>query len=137
METRNDREARIVDRMVEVDIHKPENFLIIRETLTRVGIASLARQELVQSCHILAKGGKYYIAHFKLLMELDGKVATTTEDDIGRQNTIARLLEKWGLCTIVHPNRLSHFLTTNSIKIIRGGDKHKWKLVYKHRIGDY
>ena len=91
----------IVDDLLEIKLYEPDDFLKIRETLTRIGVASRKTNTLYQSCHILHKRGKYYICHFKELFKLDGKPSTLSESDIGRRNSIAAILEEWGLCEIV------------------------------------
>lgn len=125
-----------LDTLVEVRIAEEEDFLKIKETLTRIGVASRKDQKLYQSCHILHKQGKYYIVHFKELFALDGKPTDYTEEDVGRRNTIVNLLEEWGLVKIVEPERInSHKAPMSQIKIISHKDKHNWTLESKYNIG--
>jgi len=121
--------------MVEVELPREDSFLILKETLTRIGVASSQSQTLTQSCHILHKRGKYYITHFKLLFELDGKASNFDEQDRARMNTISTLLESWGLAKIKNKSSLKDFVPIKQIKIISSSDKHNWNLVSKHRIG--
>ena len=121
--------------MVEVTLASEESFLIIKETLTRIGVASTQNKTLFQSCHILHKRGRYYITHFKLLFELDGKTSNFDQQDKERMNTIAKLLESWGLLKIINKVALIEFMPVNKIKIIPSSEKSAWKLVTKHRIG--
>lgn len=131
----NHKIDQIINKMVEVELPDKEKFLIVKETLSRMGIASKSSNTLSQSCHILHKQGKYYIAHFKLMMELDGKVSNFDEKDQARQNTIASLLESWGLVKIVDKSKLKKFVPIKQIKIVPFSEKEKWNLVAKHRIG--
>lgn len=126
----------IVDSLVEVNLPSPENFLKVKETLTRIGISSKTEKKLWQSCHILHKRGKYYIVHFKELFLLDGLETDFSDSDKGRRNTIANLLEQWGLVKVVDPEvtkdpscPISHF------KILPFGEKSEWELIPKYRIG--
>jgi len=126
----------IVDELVEVTLNEREDFLKVRETLTRIGVASKKDQTLYQSCHILHKQGKYYIVHFKELFLLDGKEADLSENDIGRRNTICRLLEEWGLLSVVDPESIQDPVSPLSqIKIVSHKEKAEWALVAKYTIG--
>jgi hypothetical protein len=124
------------DDMVEVEFENYDDFLTIKETLTRIGISSKKEDTLFQSCHILHKRQKYYIVHFKELFALDGKATNISENDIGRRNTIVKLLEKWDLLNIVNPQLAEGFtVSPRSIKIISHAEKTKWKLEPKYNIG--
>lgn len=123
----------VIDEMVEVELPNQDSFLIIKETLTRMGVASTQSKTLSQSCHILHKRGKYYITHFKLLFELDGKTSNFDDQDRDRMFTIAKLLETWGLLRI--KSQLTDFAVAKKIKIIPSSEKKDWILVAKHRIG--
>jgi hypothetical protein len=126
----------IVDELVEVTLNEREDFLKVRETLTRIGVASKKDQTLYQSCHILHKQGKYYIVHFKELFLLDGKEADLSENDTGRRNTICRLLEEWGLLSVVDPESIQDPVAPLSqIKIVSHKEKAEWALVAKYTIG--
>lgn len=126
----------VVDSLVEVKLTDEENFLKVRETLTRIGIASPKDQKLYQSCHILHKRGKYYITHFKELFALDGKSTNFSEEDIGRRNTIIQLLADWELIEVVEPEMISEpQVKINQIKIIAHRDRHNWELIAKYNIG--
>ena len=126
----------IVDSLVEVSLLEPEDFLKIKETLTRIGVASKKDNTLYQSCHILHKQGKYYIVHFKELFMLDGKPSNFSEDDMSRRNTIATLLEQWGLLKVVRPEYIAELMAPISqIKIISHKEKDDWELVAKYNIG--
>ena len=126
----------MVDELVEVTLKEREDFLKVRETLTRIGVASKKDQTLYQSCHILHKQGKYYIVHFKELFLLDGKDADLSENDIGRRNTICRLLEEWGLLSVVDPESIQDPVAPLSqIKIVSHKEKAEWALVAKYTIG--
>lgn len=125
-----------VEQMVEITLPNEENFLKIKETLTRIGVSSKAGNTLYQSCHILHKRGKYYIVHFKELFILDGKNNTFTDDDKGRRNTITNLLEEWGLLAVVNPDMVCDPISPLShIRIIPFRDKDQWELVPKYNIG--
>lgn len=125
-----------VDKMVEVKLKDNEAFLLVKETLTRIGIASRKEKTLYQSCHILHKQGKYYIVHFKELFALDGKPSNFSEEDKGRRNTIITLLEDWGLVEVVSPDNVKEpTALLNQIKILPFKDKNEWKLVTKYNIG--
>ena len=124
-----------VDMMVEVSLRQPDDFLKVRETLTRIGVASRKEKKLFQSCHILHKKGKYYIVHFKELFALDGKHANLTSNDIERRNRITKLLSDWGLVDIVTESELGVLAPLNQIKVIAYKDKGDWKLESKYNIG--
>lgn len=126
----------LIQSMVEVTLKEPEDFLKVRETLTRIGVASRKDKTLYQSCHILHKQGKYYIVHFKELFALDGKPTNFSDEDRGRRNTITNLLTEWGLVGIVETNSTAEFLVPLSqIKIISHKEKDEWDLVAKYNIG--
>lgn len=126
-----------LEKLVWVKLAKPDDFLIVKETLTRIGISSKAEKKLTQSCHILHKKGRYAIVHFKELFLLDGKQADFTEEDKARRNTIANLLEDWGLVTIENPEMTDEPVleSINQIKIIPSREKKEWELVSKYTIG--
>jgi hypothetical protein len=127
----------LVKDLVEITFPEKDDFLKIRETLTRIGVASRREQELFQSCHILHKRGKYYITHFKELFKLDGKPTSIDESDIGRRNTIVKLLEQWKLISIVDESMVSEPIAPLSqIKIIPHKEKSEWKLTTKYSIGN-
>ena len=119
--------------MLEVKLNEPDDFLKIRETLSRIGVASRKEKKLYQSCHILHKQGRYYIVHFKELFSLDGKQTDISENDIARRNTIASLLEEWGLVNILTSKGESAPLS--QIKIIPFKEKNEWMLETKYNIG--
>ena len=123
------------DMMVEVVLNEPDDFLKVRETLTRIGVASRKEKKLYQSCHILHKQGKYYITHFKELFALDGKHANLTVNDVQRRNRIARLLSDWGLVTIVSEDDVLDIAPLNQIKVLSFRDKPNWILETKYSIG--
>ena len=123
------------DSMLEVVLSEPDNFLKVRETLTRIGIASRKEQKLFQSCHILHKKGKYVIVHFKELFALDGKESNITNDDIERRNTITALLQDWNLLTILVPAKSERRVSLSQIKIVTFKEKQEWVLVPKYNIG--
>lgn len=125
-----------INDLVEVTIAQEDDFLKIRETLTRIGIASKKDKTLYQSCHILHKRGKYFIVHFKELFALDGKPFNMTDDDVGRRNTIAKLLSEWGLVKLVNPEVTEEpQAPLSKIKILLHKDKSEWELVSKYNIG--
>jgi hypothetical protein len=125
-----------VDSLVEVKLKEPDDFLKIKETLTRIGIASRKDKTLYQSCHILHKQGKYYIVHFKELFALDGKPTDFSDIDEGRRNTIVNLLVEWGLTELVDKEKAKEPLTPlNQIKVISYKEKGEWALVSKYSIG--
>jgi hypothetical protein len=123
------------DSMLEVTLKQPDDFLKVRETLSRIGVASRKDKTLFQSCHILHKQGKYYIVHFKELFALDGKQATLAENDIQRRNTISILLQDWSLISIVKPNEAENKAPLSPIKIIAFKEKSEWNLQAKYNIG--
>tara|TARA_B100000214_G_C23886812_1_gene589883 strand:- start:148 stop:579 length:432 start_codon:yes stop_codon:yes gene_type:complete len=124
-----------VGDMLEVTISKPDDFLKVRETLTRIGVASRKDKTLYQSCHILHKQGKYYIVHFKELFALDGKTSTLTSNDIQRRNTIALLLSDWKLIEIVGKIEPENKAPLSQIKVLPFKEKKEWKLSAKYNIG--
>ena len=122
--------------MIECTIDEPDDFLKIRETLTRIGVASRKDKTLFQSCHILHKQGQYYIVHFKELFALDGKPTNFSENDQARRNTIANLLAEWGLIKLVDSNRTSELtVPLNQLKILAYKEKDEWELTAKYNIG--
>tara|TARA_B100000003_G_scaffold40800_1_gene34818 strand:- start:313 stop:756 length:444 start_codon:yes stop_codon:yes gene_type:complete len=123
------------DQMVEVLLNEPDDFLKVRETLTRIGVASRKEKKLYQSCHILHKQGRYYIVHFKELFALDGKHANLTVNDVQRRNRIARLLADWGLISVVNPDSVADIAPLNQIKVLAYKDKSDWILEQKYNIG--
>lgn len=123
------------DQMVEVKLNEPDDFLKVRETLTRIGVASRKEKKLYQSCHILHKQGKYYIVHFKELFALDGKYANLTVNDVQRRNRITRLLMDWGLITVVSEDSIQDIAPLNQIKVLPYKDKNEWVLEQKYNIG--
>jgi hypothetical protein len=123
------------DSMLEVLLPEPDNFLKIRETLTRIGIASRKEQKLYQSCHILHKQGRYFIVHFKELFALDGKESNITSNDVERRNTVAGLLQDWGLLKIVDSAKAEQKVSLSQIKVVAYKEKNEWELVPKYNIG--
>ena len=123
------------DQMVEVKLNEPDDFLKVRETLTRIGVASRKEKKLYQSCHILHKQGRYYIVHFKELFALDGKHANLTVNDVQRRNRIVRLLADWGLITVVKESAVTDIAPLNQIKVLAYKDKNDWILEQKYNIG--
>jgi len=121
------------DQMVEVTLNEPDDFLKVRETLTRIGVASRKEKKIYQSCHILHKQGRYYIVHFKELFALDGKHANLTLNDVQRRNRIINLLSDWGLIAIVSPERTSDVAPLNQIKVLSYKDKGDWTLETKYK----
>ena len=121
--------------MLEVTIKQPDDFLKVRETLTRIGVASRKDKTLFQSCHILHKQGKYFITHFKELFALDGKNSTLTENDIQRRNTIALLLQDWNLIDVVNATLVENKAPLSQIKVLPFKEKSEWNLVAKYNIG--
>ena len=121
--------------MVEVTLNEPDDFLKVRETLTRIGVASRKEKKLYQSCHILHKQGKYYIVHFKELFALDGKYANLTVNDVQRRNRIARLLVDWGLISVVSEEAIMNIAPLNQIKVLPYKEKNEWTLEQKYSIG--
>ena len=123
------------DQMVEVVLSEPDDFLKVRETLTRIGVASRKEKKLYQSCHILHKQGKYYLVHFKELFALDGKRANLTVNDVQRRNRIVQLLADWGLIEIVDVSKITDIAPLNQIKVLSFKDKGDWILETKYNIG--
>ena len=123
------------DMMVEVLLNEPDDFLKVRETLTRIGVASRKEKKIYQSCHILHKQGKYYIVHFKELFALDGKHANLTLNDVQRRNRIVQLIADWGLVTLVSPEKITDIAPLNQIKVLAYKDKGDWILETKYNIG--
>ena len=121
--------------MLEVTIKQPDDFLKVRETLTRIGVASRKDKTLFQSCHILHKQGKYYITHFKELFALDGKTSTLSENDIQRRNTIALLLQDWNLIDVVNTALVENKAPLSQIKVLPFKEKKEWNLSAKYNIG--
>ena len=122
------------DQMIEITLNEPDDFLKVRETLSRIGVASRKEKTLFQSCHILHKQGKYYIVHFKELFALDGKDTNLSENDIARRNTIANLLSDWGLVNVVSKSDVES-APLSQIKVISFKEKNEWKLETKYNIG--
>jgi len=122
--------------MLEVSLNEPDDFLKIRETLTRIGVASRKDQKLFQSCHILHKQGRYFIVHFKELFLLDGKPSNLIENDLERRNTIATLLSDWGLVTILNEEVAQNCAPLRQIKVIPYKEKTQWELCPKYNIGN-
>jgi hypothetical protein len=126
-----------VENLLEIVLKEEDDFLKVRETLTRIGVASRKEKKLYQSCHILHKKGKYYIVHFKELFGLDGKSTDFDENDLGRRNTIAKLLEEWGLLKIADKERAEYPVAPLSqIKILSYNERDDWELVTKYSIGN-
>ena len=123
------------DQMVEVTLNEPDDFLKVRETLTRIGVASRKEKKIYQSCHILHKQGRYFLVHFKELFALDGKHANLTGNDVQRRNRIARLLSDWGLISIVKAEAVTDIAPLNQIKVLAYRDKGDWILETKYNIG--
>jgi len=121
--------------LLEVTLQKPDDFLKVRETLTRIGVSSRAEKKLWQSCHILHKKGKYYIVHFKEMFALDDLPTSINTEDTGRRNTIACLLEEWGLVKIVDKTKITDKVPLNKIKILPFKEKGEWELCPKYHIG--
>jgi len=126
----------ILDSLIEVKIDGEESFLKIKETLTRIGVASRKENKLYQSCHIFHKQGHYYIVHFKEMFILDGKPSNFSEEDMGRRNKIAELLQDWGLLTIIDPESIKDPIAPmNQIKVLNYKEKNEWTLEAKYQIG--
>ena len=126
-----------IDEMVECTLAEPDDFLKIRETLTRIGVASRRDKTLFQSCHILHKQGRYYIVHFKELFILVGKPTNFSENDQARRNTIANLLVEWSLIKLVNPEQTSTLIVPlNQLKILAYKEKEEWELTAKYNIGN-
>ena len=123
------------DMMIEVLLNEPDDFLKVRETLTRMGVASRKENKLFQSCHILHKQGRYFIVHFKELFLLDGKKSNLEDNDIFRRNTIAQLLCDWGLISVINKNMMAEQAPLRQVKIISHKDKNQWELCPKYNIG--
>lgn len=123
------------DMMVEITLSEPDDFLKVRETLTRIGVASRKEKKLYQSVHILHKQGKYFLVSFKELFALDGKHANLTVNDIQRRNRIIKLLSDWGLVTVVSPDKVSDIAPLNQIKVLPYKEKDEWILEAKYSIG--
>jgi len=121
--------------MVEVTLGQPDDFLKVRETLTRIGVASRKERKLYQSCHILHKQGKYYIVHFKELFALDGKSTNLSLNDVQRRNRIIQLLSDWGLVSVVDSEKISDVAPLNQIKVLAFKEKDEWTLESKYNIG--
>ena len=131
-----ERQKISVDDLIEVDLYEDDDFLKIKETLTRIGISSRKEKKLYQSCHILHKRGKYYIVHFKELFALDGLPSNLTEEDIARRNTIVNLLDEWELCETVDPEKTKDpVLNIKQLKILSHKEKQDWELCPKYHIG--
>ena len=124
-----------IDQMIEVTLNEPDDFLKVRETLTRIGVASRKEKKIYQSCHILHKQGRYYIVHFKELFALDGKHANLTQNDVQRRNRIIQLLSDWGLITIMNVSKITDIAPLNQIKVLAYKEKHEWILETKYNIG--
>ena len=125
----------MIDTLIEVELDQPDDFLKVKETLTRIGVASRKENKLFQSCHILHKQGKYYIVHFKELFALDGKPTNFSENDVARRNTISNLLQEWELVKLVDSNNTDDVAPMNQIKIISYSEKDEWELIPKYNIG--
>ena len=123
------------DQMVEVILNEPDDFLKVRETLTRIGVASRKEKKIYQSCHILHKQGRYYLVHFKELFALDGKHANLTVNDVQRRNRIAQLIADWGLVEVVDVTKIADIAPLNQIKVLSYKDKGDWILETKYNIG--
>mgnify|MGYP001473711221 FL=1 len=127
----------LIEAMVEVKLNEPDDFLKVRETLTRIGIASRKEKTLFQSCHILHKQGKYYIVHFKELFALDGKTTNFTENDTARRNSIANLLSEWELISLVDSDKSAEpTVPLSQLKILSFKEKDEWDLTPKYNIGN-
>jgi hypothetical protein len=123
------------DSMLEVMLPEPDNFLKVKETLTRIGIASRKERRLYQSCHILHKQGRYFLVHFKELFALDGKESNLTHNDVERRNTVAILLQDWGLLKVLKPAEAEPQASLSQIKVLAFKEKNEWELVPKYNIG--
>jgi hypothetical protein len=124
-----------VEALVEVKLEDPDSFLKVKETLTRIGVASKKDKKLYQSCHILHKRGKYYIVHFKEMFILDGKESTLSFEDIQRRNAIVNLLQDWGLLSIIDINKTVDKMSLSNIKILPFKEKNDWSLITKYSLG--
>ena len=123
------------DSLVEISLKSPDDFLKVRETLTRIGVASRTEHKLYQSCHILHKQGKYYIVHFKELFLLDGKHSDFSENDMQRRNRITKLLSDWGLVEVINEEMITDLSSVSQIKILPHKEKADWELIPKYSIG--
>jgi len=123
------------DQMIEVTLNEPDDFLKVRETLTRIGVASRKEKKIYQSCHILHKQGRYFVVHFKELFALDGKHANLTQNDVQRRNRITQLLADWGLIGVVDAKKIQDIAPLNQIKVLSYRDKGEWILETKYNIG--
>ena len=123
------------DQMVEISLGEPDDFLKVRETLTRIGVASRKEKKIYQSCHILHKQGRYFLVHFKELFALDGKHANLTSNDVQRRNRIAQLLSDWGLVEVLNTDQIKDIAPLNQIKVLAYRDKGDWILETKYNIG--
>ena len=123
------------DQMVEISLNEPDDFLKVRETLTRIGVASRKEKKIYQSCHILHKQGRYFLVHFKELFALDGKHANLTSNDVQRRNRIAQLLADWGLVEVLDVDQIKDIAPLNQIKVLAYRDKGDWILETKYNIG--
>ena len=123
------------DQMIEVSLNEPDDFLKVRETLTRIGVASRKEKKIYQSCHILHKQGRYYIVHFKELFALDRKRANLTQNDVQRRNRIIQLLCDWGLVTVINIEKITDIAPLNQIKVLAYKEKGDWVLETKYNIG--
>ena len=123
------------DQMIEVTLNEPDDFLKVRETLTRIGVASRKEKKIYQSCHILHKQGRYYLVHFKELFALDGKYANLTQNDVQRRNRIIQLLCDWGLITVLNADKITDIAPLNQIKVLAYKEKNDWILETKYNIG--
>ena len=123
------------DQMVEVILNEPDDFLKVRETLTRIGVASRKEKKIYQSCHILHKQGRYYLVHFKELFALDGKHTNLSLNDVQRRNRIIQLLSDWGLITVITPEKIEDVAPLNQIKVLAFKEKDEWTLESKYNIG--
>ena len=123
------------EQMVEIILNEPDDFLKVRETLTRIGVASRKEKKIYQSCHILHKQGRYFLVHFKELFALDGKHANLTQNDVQRRNRIAQLLTDWGLVSVVNLDKVKDIAPLNQIKVLSFKDKGDWVLETKYNIG--
>lgn len=122
-------------KMVQVKLNHPDDFLKIKETLTRIGVGNRESSVLTQTCHILHQGGSYFICHFKELFRLEGRESNITINDMGRRNTIIDLLEEWKLLEVISPDQITRRVNLSQICIVQHCDKDKWKFVSKHRLG--
>ena len=123
------------DQMVEISLNEPDDFLKVRETLTRIGVASRKEKKIYQSCHILHKQGRYFLVHFKELFALDGKHANLTSNDVQRRNRIAQLLSDWGLVEVLNTDQIKDIAPLNQIKVLAYRDNGDWILETKYNIG--